>query len=89
MKVMYNKINYTSNYKKITEVVVNHGFFKDNKCISFLFKPSIETLSLFKNYFLGNEGKILILRKVRNHNVNEETEMIMIMYHLMINIISK
>ena len=50
MKGMYNKINYTSNYKKITEVVVNHDFFKDNKCISFLFKPSIETLSLFKNY---------------------------------------
>lgn len=47
---MYNQINYTSNYKKIIEVEVNHDYFKDNKCISFLFKPTGETLSLFKNY---------------------------------------
>lgn len=47
---MYNQINYTSNYKKIIEVEVNHDYFKDNKCISFLFKPTVETLSLFKNY---------------------------------------
>ena len=47
---MYNQINYTSNYKKIIEVKVNHDYFKDNKCISFLFKPTGETLSLFKNY---------------------------------------
>lgn len=50
MSGMYNQINYTSNYKKIIEVEVNHDYFKDNKCISFLFKPTGETLSLFKNY---------------------------------------
>jgi hypothetical protein len=50
MSGMYNQINYTSNYKKIIEVKVNHDYFKDNKCISFLFKPTGETLSLFKNY---------------------------------------
>jgi hypothetical protein len=50
MSGMYNQINYSSNYKKIIEVEVNHDYFKDNKCISFLFKPTGETLSLFKNY---------------------------------------
>ena len=50
MNGINNQINYTSNYKKIIEVEVNHDYFKDNKCISFLFKPTGETLSLFKNY---------------------------------------
>ena len=50
MNGMYNQINYTSNYKKIIEVEVNHDYFKDKKCISFVFNPTTETLSLFKNY---------------------------------------
>ena len=50
MNGMYNQINYTSNYKKIIEVEVNHDYFKDKKCISFVFNPTSETLSLFKNY---------------------------------------
>ena len=50
MNGMYNQINYTSNYKKIIEVEVNHDYFKDNKCISFIFRPTGETLSLLKNY---------------------------------------
>lgn len=50
MNGMYNQINYSSNYKKIIEVEVTHDYFKDNKCISFRFKPTSETLSVFKNY---------------------------------------
>ena len=48
--ILHNQINFVSNYKKILEVTVNHEYFKDKKCISFNFRPNVDTLNLFKNY---------------------------------------
>lgn len=47
---MYNEINYSSNYKKIISVEINHRFFSSNKCNAFKIKPDLQTTHLFKNY---------------------------------------